>query len=217
MAISPLWPKPSRWPIQQGLCHPGHRWVWHTRPRFILPLWEHASAGPRSAMSASRKRAGRQGPGSSTPAPRPCAPATAQVSASPRPTAPRSRPLPAAIQLRRLGAERALHDRSAAQGSIRWRIDQAPVPVGHFQHRRSHSVPFVRHHAKPASSGEWWRYCHHHVVRRDRERYHLVDDRRDLASGTPRAVRVGRSKSLALERGRVRLWIGFVLQSLASA
>jgi hypothetical protein len=45
MAISPLWPKPPRWWPQQGLCHPGHRWVWHTRPRFILPLWEHVSAG----------------------------------------------------------------------------------------------------------------------------------------------------------------------------
>ena len=39
-----------------------------------------------------------------------------------------------------------------------------------------------------------WRRCpkagaHHHVVRRDRERYDLVDDRRDMASRTPRAVR----------------------------
>jgi hypothetical protein len=45
MAISPLWPKPPRWPIQPGAVDPGHRWVWHTRPRFILPLWEHAGAG----------------------------------------------------------------------------------------------------------------------------------------------------------------------------
>jgi hypothetical protein len=45
MAISTLWPKPPRWPIQPGTVDPNQRWVWHTRPRFILPLWEHASAG----------------------------------------------------------------------------------------------------------------------------------------------------------------------------
>src|ERR687892_1288836 len=45
MAISTLWPKPPRWPIQPGTVDPGQRWVWHTRPRFILPVWEHASAG----------------------------------------------------------------------------------------------------------------------------------------------------------------------------
>src|SRR5919108_681620 len=45
MAISPLWPKPPRWPIQPGAVDPNQRWVWHTRPRFILPVWEHASAG----------------------------------------------------------------------------------------------------------------------------------------------------------------------------
>jgi hypothetical protein len=45
MAISPLWPKPQRWPIQPGAVDPNQRWVWHTRPRFVLPLWEHASAG----------------------------------------------------------------------------------------------------------------------------------------------------------------------------
>src|ERR687898_495836 len=45
MAISPLWPKPPRWPIQPGAVDPNQCWVWHTRPRFILPLWEHASAG----------------------------------------------------------------------------------------------------------------------------------------------------------------------------
>jgi hypothetical protein len=43
MAISTLWPKPPRWP--PGGVDPGQRWIWHTRPRFILPLWEHASAG----------------------------------------------------------------------------------------------------------------------------------------------------------------------------
>jgi Concanavalin A-like lectin/glucanases superfamily len=45
MAISPLWPKPPRWPIQPGTVDPNQRWVWHTRPRFILPTWEHAGAG----------------------------------------------------------------------------------------------------------------------------------------------------------------------------
>ena len=45
--------------------------------------------------------------------------------------APRSRPLPAAIPASPPGSRnRALHDRSADQRSIRWRIDQAPVPVG---------------------------------------------------------------------------------------
>jgi hypothetical protein len=77
----------------------------------------------------------------------------------------------------------------ADQRSIRWCIDQAPVPVGHFQHRRSHSVPHLRHHAEPASPGERWRHRHHHLVRRDREGYDLVDARRDMATRTPRAVR----------------------------
>ena len=36
MAISTLWPKPPRWPIQPGVVDPNQRWVWHTRPRFIL-------------------------------------------------------------------------------------------------------------------------------------------------------------------------------------
>jgi hypothetical protein len=45
MAISPLWRKPPRWPIQPGAVDPNQRRVWHTRPRFILPLWEHAGAG----------------------------------------------------------------------------------------------------------------------------------------------------------------------------
>ena len=45
MAISPLWPKPPRWPVQPGTVDPNQRWVWHTRPRFILPMWEHAGAG----------------------------------------------------------------------------------------------------------------------------------------------------------------------------
>jgi hypothetical protein len=40
-----FWPKPPRWPIQPGTVDPGGRWVWQARPRFILPLWEHAGAG----------------------------------------------------------------------------------------------------------------------------------------------------------------------------
>jgi hypothetical protein len=55
--------------------------------------------------------------------------------------------------------------------------------------RRSHPVPFIRHHAEPASPGQWRRHRHHHNVRGDRERYHLVDGRRDMATGAPRAVR----------------------------
>jgi hypothetical protein len=92
-------------------------------------------------------------------------------------------------RLRRLGAERALHDRSTDQRPIWWRIHQAPVPLGQLERRRSHPVPYIRHHAEPASPGQWWRHCHHHVVRCDRERYELVDDRRDMATRTPRAVR----------------------------
>jgi hypothetical protein len=63
MAISPLWPKPPWWRPQQGLCHPGHRWVWHTRPRFILPMWEHVSAGAaqRYVRLAQTRRADHRG------------------------------------------------------------------------------------------------------------------------------------------------------------
>ena len=43
MAISTSWPR-LRWPIQSGAVDPGGRWVWHTRPRIILPLWEPALA-----------------------------------------------------------------------------------------------------------------------------------------------------------------------------
>ena len=46
-----------------------------------------------------------------------------------------------------------------------------------------------RHHAEPASPGERRRHRHHHLVRRDRERYDLVDARRDMATRTPRTVR----------------------------
>jgi hypothetical protein len=50
-------------------------------------------------------------------------------------------------------------------------------------------MAFVRHHAQPASPGEWWWHRLDHVVRCDRERYGLVDDRRDMATRTPRVVR----------------------------
>ena len=103
-------------------------------------------------------------------------------------------------KLRRLGAERALHDRPADQRPIRWRINQAPVPVGHFQHRRSHSVPYIRHHAEPAPPGQWRRHRHHHVVGCDRERYDLVDARRDMATRPPRVVR-GRLVARLQQRG----------------
>ena len=86
-------------------------------------------------------------------------------------------------------AERALHDRSLDQRSLRGHGEQAPVPVGHLEHGRSHPVPDVRHHAEPASPGQWWRHGHHPVVRRNRERCDLVDARRDMATRAPRAVR----------------------------
>jgi hypothetical protein len=83
----------------------------------------------------------------------------------------------------------ALHGRSADQRSIGWRIEQAPVPVGQLEHRRSHPMAVVRHDAEPASPGQWWWDRLYHVVRRDRERHDLVDDCRDLATRTPRAIR----------------------------
>jgi hypothetical protein len=45
------------------------------------------------------------------------------------------------------------------------------------------------HHTEPPSPGQWRRHGHDHVFRPDRERYDLVDDRRDLATRTPRARR----------------------------
>jgi hypothetical protein len=44
MAVLGFWPRPSKWPIQPGTVDPGQRWVWHTRPRLIIPTWEHVSA-----------------------------------------------------------------------------------------------------------------------------------------------------------------------------
>ena len=44
MAVLRFWPRPSKWPIQPGTVDPGQRWVWYTRPRLIIPTWEHVSA-----------------------------------------------------------------------------------------------------------------------------------------------------------------------------
>jgi hypothetical protein len=42
---------------------------------------------------------------------------------------------------------------------------------------------------KGAAPGQWWRHRLDHLVGRDRERYDLVDDRRDMAARTLRVVR----------------------------
>jgi hypothetical protein len=74
------------------------------------------------------------------------------------------------------------HNRSADPRSIGWRIDQAPVRRAtsstgdHILFLTSGTTP------KSASPGQWWRHGHHHVVRRDCERYHLVDHHRDMAA-----------------------------------
>jgi Concanavalin A-like lectin/glucanases superfamily len=44
MTLHPTWPKPGRWPLQPGTVDPNQRWLWHSRPRFVLPIWEHVSA-----------------------------------------------------------------------------------------------------------------------------------------------------------------------------
>lgn len=58
MALSPLWPKPPRQPISLGNVHPNQRWLWHSRPKLILPLWEQAGPGTaqRYANIAGRGR-----------------------------------------------------------------------------------------------------------------------------------------------------------------
>jgi hypothetical protein len=190
MATSPLWPKPPRWPLHPNAVDPNQRWVWHTRPRFILPLWEHASAGAaqRYVRLAPTRRTARTWQLNTGAA----AMRTPWGTGRQHSDGQRGRDRGACRQqskLHRLGAERALYDRSTDQRSLGWHRNQAPVPVGEFQHRRSHPVPHVRHDAEPAAPGQWWRHGHDHVVRRDRDRYRLVDARRDLATGTPRAVR----------------------------
>ena len=54
MAISPLWPKPPRWPIQPGAVDPNQRWVWHTRPRFILLDEPFAGVDPIAVIDIQR-------------------------------------------------------------------------------------------------------------------------------------------------------------------
>jgi hypothetical protein len=56
MAISPLWPKPSRWPIQQGLCHPGTAGS-GTRGRASSCLCRSTPARARAALCPPRANA----------------------------------------------------------------------------------------------------------------------------------------------------------------
>ena len=57
MPINPVWPKPYKWLVDPRLVHPGQRWVWHTKPRFIMPLWEDVRPG--TAQRYRRLRYGR--------------------------------------------------------------------------------------------------------------------------------------------------------------
>ena len=57
MPINPVWPKPYKWLVDPRLVHPGQRWVWHTKPRFIVPAWEDARPG--TAQRYRRLRYGR--------------------------------------------------------------------------------------------------------------------------------------------------------------
>jgi hypothetical protein len=157
MATSPLWPKPPRWPIQPGAVDPNQRWVWHRRPRFILPLWEHAGAGaaqrfvrlPQTQdgkdVAAEHRRRGH------THALR----ARCQHSHGQR-----RRDRGACRQQSQLrGWEQnepytiALLIKGRSGGR-----NQAPVQVGELEHRRSHSLAFVRHttpNLRHQASG-WW-------------------------------------------------------------
>ena len=54
MPINPVWPKPYKWLVDQA---DGQRWVWHTKPRFIMPAWEEARPG--TAQRYRRLRYGR--------------------------------------------------------------------------------------------------------------------------------------------------------------
>ena len=51
MPINPVWPKPYKWLVPR-LVHPGQRWVWHTKPRFIMPAWEDARGALHNATVA---------------------------------------------------------------------------------------------------------------------------------------------------------------------
>jgi hypothetical protein len=57
MPINLVWPKPYKYLIDSRLVHPGQRWVWHTKPRFIVPAWEDARPG--TAQRYRRLRYGR--------------------------------------------------------------------------------------------------------------------------------------------------------------
>ena len=60
MAINLLQPKPQRWLHAPGLVNPNWQWVWSARPRLILPMWEHASAGAAQRYSRTpQSRGGR--------------------------------------------------------------------------------------------------------------------------------------------------------------
>jgi hypothetical protein len=45
MTLRLQWPKPARWPLTQQAVHPAHRFVWQSRPRLILPFWNHRGTG----------------------------------------------------------------------------------------------------------------------------------------------------------------------------
>ena len=156
MAISPLWAKPPRWPIQPGAVDPGQRWVWHTRPRFILPLWEHASAGAaqRYVRLAQTRRTARTwqlntgaaamrtryGPGVSIPT-TDGAEIEALAGSNPSFAAwEQNEPYTIALLIKgRSGGASTKH----------------LYRSGSFQHRRPHPMAFDRHHAEPASPGQW--------------------------------------------------------------
>ena len=159
--------------------HPGQRWVWHTRPRFILPLWEHASAGAaqRYVRLAQSRRTARMW--RSTPAPQPCERATGQVSAFPRPTAPRSRPCRQQSELRRLGENEPytiallIKGRSGGASTKHLYRSGTSSTADHILWLSSGTTPNLRHQASGGGTVTIT------SVRRDRERYDLVDDRRD--------------------------------------
>ena len=153
MAISPLWPKPPRWPIQPGAVDPNQRWVWYTRPRFILPLWEHAGAGAaqryrrigrgarvwqlNAAAAAMRIR---YGPGVSIPT-TDGAEIESLGNAGPPASWAANEPYTIALLIKgRSGGASTKHLYRSGTSST----------------RRSHSMAFVWHQAKPASPDQWW-------------------------------------------------------------
>jgi hypothetical protein len=103
----------------RGKLHPaieGQRWVWHTQPRFILPVWEHASAGTAQryvCLAQTRRTARTWQLNTGAAAMRTRCPHSHDRRRRNRGTCRQQ------SQLRRLGAERALCDRSPDQRSIR--------------------------------------------------------------------------------------------------